>query len=152
MQELIKLLLQKDYLRGRKLILEHLRSNPKDVYLFYLCHMIEFNFGMTKLMLETLSIMQVFDGDMFYSYYLGIKAFILSENLNFALALSVGKKALSLNGKDVYALHALSHCYLDTKKIRQGKKFMQKHAFVWKNNYAMRLHLYWHYAFFALQQ
>lgn len=150
LDKVIKLLLKKKHLEARGIILQYLKKNPKDVYLFYVCHMIEFNFGLKNSMLETLNVMKINCEDKFYSYYEGIKAFILSENSIYDQSFLSAKRALKSNPKNIYAFHALCHYYHDTKKFNQGKKLMQNMRNLWANNYSMRLHLTWHYALFSL--
>ena len=128
--------------------MHYLNKNPKDMYLFYVCHMIDFNFGFKDSMLKVLDVMQIKPENKFYSYYEGIKAFILSENSIYKQSFLAAKQALKMNKKDIYALHAICHYYYDTKKFVQGKKLMQNQRDLWMNNYSMRLHLSWHYALF----
>ncbi|MBS4330231.1 hypothetical protein [Campylobacter vulpis] len=99
--------------------MQYLNKNPKDVYLFYVCHMIEFNFGLKSFMLETLNVMKVNFADKFYSYYEGIKAFILNENCICNQSFSSAKYTLKNNRKNIYAFHALCH-YYDAKKLMQN--------------------------------
>lgn len=148
LNEIIRLFFKKKYLKARDIILHYLNKNPKDMYLFYVCHMIDFNFGFKDSMLKVLDVMQIKPENKFYSYYEGIKAFILSENSIYKQSFLAAKQALKMNKKDIYALHAICHYYYDTKKFVQGKKLMQNQRDLWMNNYSMRLHLSWHYALF----
>lgn len=81
------------------------------MYLFYVCHMIDFNFGFKDSMLKVLDVMQIKPENKFYSYYEGIKAFILSENSIYKQSFLAAKQALKMNKKDIYALHAICHYY-----------------------------------------
>lgn len=146
-------LLAGDYYLARNSFYELLIRNPKDIFSFYVTHMIEFNNGMTSSMLETLHAVKDHwsKSDWFYGYCKGIEAFILNENGFYSESLSCGEEALLINKDDIYALHAICHHYYDTHAYRDGRIFMERHADSWKNSYGMRLHLYWHYALFLIK-
>ncbi|PHM37390.1 hypothetical protein [Xenorhabdus innexi] len=92
-------LIKENYYQARNYFYRCLIKNPKDIFSFYTCHMIEFNNGMTGTMLETLSIVNKHwdSNDEFYSYFKGIKAFILNENGYHDESYEIAASSLKLN-------------------------------------------------------
>lgn len=142
-----------NYILARNYFYRLLSLYPKDIFIFYVTHMIEFNNGMTPYMLETLQLVRPHweKHDTFYGYCKGIESFILHENGLYEESRQCGEEAIALNPNDIYAIHALCHHYYDRQAYYEGKLFMDNLASNWQINYGMRLHLYWHYALFLLK-
>ncbi|MBI6549430.1 hypothetical protein [Xenorhabdus lircayensis] len=149
----IKNLINGNYLQARNYFYKCLIKYPKDILSFYTCHMIEFNNGMTETMLETLNIVSQHwnTKDEFYCYFKGIEAFILSENGYHEEAYKSATTSLKINKLDIYAIHATCHYFYDKKLFKEGKYWMDSMKYIWRNNYGMRLHLFWHYAIFLIK-
>ncbi len=115
--------------------------------------MIEFNNGMTETMLETLNLVNKhWDiNDEFYSYFQGIKAFILNENKYYDESYISAYNSLKINNLDIYAIHAICHYFYDKKHFSEGKYWMDTLKDKWQYNYGMRIHLFWHYAMFLME-
>ncbi|WP_426575715.1 hypothetical protein ACP179_13110 [Xenorhabdus stockiae] len=146
-------LINENYYQARNYFYKCLLKNPKDIFSFYTCHMIEFNNGMTGTMLETLSLVNKHWGinDEFYSYFKGIKAFILNENGYHDESYDSAASSLKINSFDIYAIHAICHYFYDKKLFHEGKEWMDERKDIWHNNYGMRIHLFWHYAMFLME-
>lgn len=144
------LMLERKYIEARKCIFDLLSIHSDDIYLFYLCHMLEFNSSLTRDMMQSLSLVKIKKTSKFYPYFKGIQSFILNENRFYKNAYIAAKESLKFNKLDIYAIHALCHYYHDTSKHREGKEFMEQMYDLWKNNYSMRIHLFWHYALFLI--
>ena len=149
----IKNLINGNYIQARNDFYELLIKNHNDIFLFYVCHMVEFNNGLTSVMLETLNAVKDSWSPVneFYGYFKGIEAFILNENAYYQEALASGMEAIKISSNDIYAIHAICHYFYDTKQFLQGKYFMEELQQQWHENYGMRLHLFWHYAMFLLK-
>ena len=121
-------LLAGNYPHARNMFYELLIKNPKDIFAFYVTHMIEFNNGMTSCMLETLHVVKEYwsKSDSFYGYFKGVEAFILNENNYYSQSRQCGEEALCINNNDIYAIHAICHHYYDTHAYRERSPFYGK--------------------------
>ena len=84
-----------------------------------------------------------------YGYVLGFHAFGLEENRDFAAAEEVGRRAVAMNPKDAYAIHAVAHIMEMQGRQQGGIWFMTSRTEDWEHgNFAN--HLWWHTALFHL--
>lgn len=129
-----------------------LRKYPKDILTIFAVHMLEFYMGWTEEMKKTVDrvLPHWAKEDPLYGYLKGIEAFCLEENGFFAEAMRAAEEALDINRRDIYAIHAICHCFYETGQYVKGAKWMQDCLFSWKDNLSMRLHVWWHYALFNL--
>lgn len=132
---------------------ELLNNNPKNRLAFFALHMMEFNLGWQKSMLESSQIVvNAFTNTnhSFYGYSKGIESFALIENGMFEEAKNAADIALSINPKDVYSIHAMCHYFYETGKYQEGILWMKKMKPYWECNKGMRIHVWWHLAVFHL--
>lgn len=141
------------YIDAHQKYRELLNNNPKNRLAFFALHMMEFNLGWQKSMLETSQIVVNYltnTNHSFYGYSKGIESFSLIENGFFEEAKDAAEIALRINPKDVYSIHAMCHYFYETGKYQEGILWMEKMKQHWHCNKGMRIHVWWHLAVFHL--
>ena len=86
-----------------------------------------------------------------YGKFLGIHAFALEENGAFEQAQALGRRAVSLDPEDPWAIHAVAHCLEMEGRTAEGLAWIDDHSPHWANAGTMTGHLAWHRALFALE-
>jgi hypothetical protein len=86
-----------------------------------------------------------------YGKFLGIHAFALEENGAFEEAQALGRRAVSLDPEDPWAIHAVAHCLEMEGRTAEGLAWLDGHGMHWANAGTMTGHLAWHRALFALE-
>ena len=84
-----------------------------------------------------------------YGYVLGFYAFGLEECRDFSRAEELGRRAVAMNPKDVYAIHAVAHVMEMQGRQQGGIAWMTTRQTDWAtSNFAS--HLWWHLALFHI--
>ncbi|MCR9254865.1 MAG: tetratricopeptide repeat protein [Alphaproteobacteria bacterium] len=84
-----------------------------------------------------------------YGYVLGFYSFGLEEMRDFSEAEEAGRRALALNPKDAYAIHAVAHVMEMQGRQQGGIWLMNSRKEDWANG-NFKNHLWWHKALFHL--
>jgi tetratricopeptide (TPR) repeat protein len=85
-----------------------------------------------------------------YSYVLGMHAFGLEEMNQYAEAEATVRKALALQPKDGWAVHALVHVMEMQGRIGEGIEFLVSREHDWAPDNAFAYHNFWHLALFHI--
>jgi len=84
-----------------------------------------------------------------YGWVLGFYSFGLEENRDFGMAEEMGRRAVAINPKDPYAIHAVAHVHEMTGRQEGGIWWMTSRQNDWApGNFAN--HLWWHLSLFHL--
>ncbi|MDE0808056.1 MAG: tetratricopeptide repeat protein [Alphaproteobacteria bacterium] len=84
-----------------------------------------------------------------YGYVLGFYSFGLEENRDYSLAEEYGRRAVALNPKDVYSIHAVAHVMEMQGRQAGGIWWMNSRGKDWSSsNFAN--HLWWHLSLYHL--
>src|SRR5512145_3201749 len=86
-----------------------------------------------------------------YGYVLGMHAFGLEESGLYDRAEDAGRKALDLNRRDPWAVHAVAHVMEMQGRIRDGMEFLSTRAPDWSVNNGLAYHNWWHLALHHLE-
>jgi tetratricopeptide (TPR) repeat protein len=81
-----------------------------------------------------------------YGYVLGMYAFGLEETGLYERAEDAGRKALDINRRDPWAVHAVVHVMEMQGRIREGIQFLTNHAPDWSVGNGLAYHNWWHLA------
>ncbi|WP_436855421.1 hypothetical protein [Staphylococcus caeli] len=141
------------YIEAHQKYRQLLNKNSMNRLAYFALHMMEFNLGWQKEMLETSQIVVNSFKNKNHSYYgyaKGIEAFSLIENGFFEKGKCAVEVALKINKRDIYAIHAMCHYYYETGKYQEGIKWMELMKPYWIDNSGMRIHVWWHLAVFHL--
>jgi tetratricopeptide (TPR) repeat protein len=131
-------------------IMEILAEHPRDVMLIQRLYSIYFWQGRSADMLQlTRSVVDAFDGD---SYILGMHAFSLEENRQFREALPLAERAVALNPKDAWAVHAIAHVLYERGENDRGVDALPPRIHPCDHLGYFRNHLLWHLALMHLAE
>ncbi|HVJ90070.1 MAG TPA: tetratricopeptide repeat protein, partial [Labilithrix sp.] len=85
-----------------------------------------------------------------YSYILGMYAFGLEECNQYAEAEDIARRALDLEPKDAWAVHAGAHVFEMTGRVDEGAAWLASRERDWAPDNGLAFHNYWHMALFLL--
>jgi tetratricopeptide (TPR) repeat protein len=128
-------------------------ENPSDSLSAKMSHALRFMLGDKPGMLR--SIDRVLDrlpaGHPHRGFLAGCHAFALEENGHYEAAEHVGRKAVALESRDAWGLHAVSHVHEMTGRFEEGIRWIEngEAGFRHCNNFGG--HLFWHLALFKLE-
>ena len=79
-----------------------------------------------------------------YGYVLGMYAFGLEETANYAGAEATGRRALELNPRDPWAVHAVAHVMEMQGRLRDGIDWLTTRQADWSVDNGLAFHNWWH--------
>lgn len=89
--------------------------------------------------------------DFSFSYLLGMHAFGLEETNEFARAEAAGSRALELNRRDPWAIHALAHVYEMRGEAARGVQLYEQSQADWAVDNFFAIHNWWHLCLYYLE-
>ena len=132
------------------LMKEILGEHPRDMTLMQRLYFIYFWQGRSADMLElTSSVLPALGED---SYTLGCHAFALEENRRFEEALPLAERALALNPRDAWAVHAIAHVLYERGENSRGIDALPLRIHPCEHLGYFRNHLLWHLALLHLAE
>jgi tetratricopeptide (TPR) repeat protein len=127
---------------------EALVEFPRDMLLMQRLYYIYFWQGRSAEMLEvTRSVLPALGDD---GYTLGYHAFALEENQRFDEALSLAERAVGINPRDAWAVHAIAHVHYERGDHRRGIESLPPRIHPCDHLGYFRNHLLWHLALLHL--
>jgi len=87
-----------------------------------------------------------------YSYILGMHAFGLEECNQYPEAEDAGRRALALQPKDGWAVHAVTHVMEMQGRIDEGIAWLESREADWAPDNGFAFHNYWHLALYYLDR
>jgi tetratricopeptide (TPR) repeat protein len=130
------------------LIKENLVDSPRDMLLMQRLYYIYFWQGRSAEMLElTRSVLPALAGD---GFMLGYHAFALEENRRFDEALPLAERAIALNPRDAWAVHALAHVLYERGENARGVEALPPRIHPCDHLGYFKNHLLWHLALMHL--
>jgi tetratricopeptide (TPR) repeat protein len=85
-----------------------------------------------------------------YGYVLGMYAFGLEENGDYARAEELGRRAVELDARDAWASHAVAHVMEMQARLDEGIAWLEQGSRAWDADTALGCHNSWHLALFHL--
>ncbi len=130
------------------LMKEILADHPRDVIVLQRLYFIYFWQGRSAAMLElSRSVLEAFEQD---SYILGLHAFSLEENRRFDEALRLAERAIGMNPKDAWAVHAMAHVHYERGDNARGIEDLPPRIHPCDHLGYFKNHLLWHLALMHL--
>jgi tetratricopeptide (TPR) repeat protein len=127
---------------------EHLGEYPRDMVVLQRLYFIFFWQGRSADILDTTrAVLHAADGD---SYLLGMHAFGLSENGQFDEALTLARRAMAMNPKDAWAVHAMAHVHYERGDNARGAEELPPGIHPCEHLGYFKNHLLWHLALLRL--
>jgi len=84
-------------------------------------------------------------------FVLGMLAFGLEENGDYARAEKFGREAIERNENDLWALHAVAHVLEMQCRHAEGATLLEQPFGAWSDRNPFKDHVWWHAALFALE-
>lgn len=86
-----------------------------------------------------------------YGFVLGVASFSHEEAGDYATAEALGRKAVDINPKDIWATHAVAHVMEMQGRHRDGIAWLDRHCGEWGEANNFRFHTWWHKALYHLE-
>lgn len=86
-----------------------------------------------------------------YSHLLGMRSFGLEETYDFAQGEALGRQALSLDPRNVYARHSVAHVYEMLGERTGGIEFLLDSENEWGDSFSS-IHMWWHLSLMYLDE
>ena len=86
-----------------------------------------------------------------YGFAVGMFAFGLEECGDYVRAEEFGRRAVSVNGDDLWAVHVVAHVLEMQSRHREGTQWLDQDLGVWQDRNPFRGHIWWHTALFSLE-
>jgi tetratricopeptide (TPR) repeat protein len=87
-----------------------------------------------------------------YGFVLGMYAFGLEETALFGQAEAIGRRALDLNARDPWAVHAVAHVMEMQGRVGEGIEWLSSRAPDWAPDNGFAFHNWWHLALYHLDR
>lgn len=125
-----------------------LTDYPRDALALQVGHIHDFMLGQTQMLRDRVAqVLPDWSEDIpGYGYLLGMYAFGLEENGDYWRAESVGRRAVELNRRDAWAVHAVAHVIEMQGRHRDGIELLEGTAADWSEESALACHNWWHLA------
>ena len=91
------------------------------------------------------------EADRLFPHVLALHAFGLEECNLYAQAEEAGRRALELDAKLPWAVHAVAHVMEMQGRFEEGSAWLRQHQSAWAEGNGFASHLWWHQALFRLE-
>ncbi|ARP93815.1 tetratricopeptide repeat protein [Bordetella genomosp. 13] len=131
-----------------------LAEYPHDVLALQVGHIGDFLLGRSSMLRDRVAgVLPVWSSDMpDFGYVLGMYAFGLEETNLYAQAEAHGRRALDLNRRDPWAMHAVAHVMEMQGRVEEGIALLNGRREDWESDNMLAVHNWWHLALFRLDQ
>lgn len=131
-----------------------LLDHPTDALALRFAHDTYFYLGHSMTIRDSIArVLPAWDpGRPHYGYILGQYAFGLEEAGELRKAEEVGRKAISLNPEDGWAVHAVAHVLETESRQSEGIDFLQRSQPNWSKAQALSVHNGWHLALYLVEE
>lgn len=127
---------------------------PRDAVALHFAHQCDFLLGQSRMLRDRISwALPHYDEKVQgYGYLLGMRAFGLEEMGEYAKAEAAGRKALSIEVRDPWAVHAVAHVMEMEGRAEDGIEWLTSREHEWAPNNGFAFHNAWHLALFHLDR
>ncbi len=124
----------------------------RDLVAIQAAHVIDFNLGDSILLRDHVAqALPHWSADVpGFGYLLGMHAFGLEETGHYERAEDAGRRALDLNARDPWAVHAVQHVFEMQGRIHDGIEWLNATSPNWQDS-ALAFHNWWHLALHQLE-
>jgi tetratricopeptide (TPR) repeat protein len=144
--------LQGDFAAAIRRYGDILLEYPHDLLALQIAHVGDFFLGASSMLRDRVAqVLPMWNDDIpGYSYVLGMYAFGLEETALYSRAEDTGRRALEINGRDPWAVHAVTHVMEMQGRLREGIEWLSARENDWAPNNGFAFHNWWHLALFHL--
>ena len=131
-----------------------LTSYPHDLLALKMHHHVNFWTGRSYTIRNTvLGVFDQWDASIpGYSFVLGMMCFALEETGDYASAEPMGRRAIDMNGDDLWAIHSVAHVLEMQGRLDDGITLLDRDPADWADRNPFQGHNWWHLALFALEK
>ncbi len=135
-------------LHWENLLIQH----PRDLLALFSAHMTDFYLGDSMQLRDRAArVLRAWDESVpGYGFVLGLYSFGLEEAGDYGHAEDLGREAVEINPKDVYAIHSVAHVMEMQGRQRDGIDWMTNRETDWAPDTNFAIHLWWHLALYHL--
>jgi tetratricopeptide (TPR) repeat protein len=121
---------------------------PRDLVALQTAHIGDFLLGHSTMLRDRIAqVLPQWNRDVpGFGYVLGMHAFGLEETGLYARAEETGRRALDLNPRDPWAVHAVAHVLEMQGRIAEGIEWLESRATDWAPDNGFSFHNWWHLA------
>ncbi|MBT9464446.1 tetratricopeptide repeat protein [Hydrogenophaga sp.] len=143
-----------DMIGGSRRLDRHLIDHPRDLLALQLAHTADLALGYTTMLRDRIAraLPAWSESDASYGYVLGMQAFGLEECFAYDQAEEVGRRAVSLQPHDTWAVHAVAHVCEMQGRADDGIQWMNETRGAWEANNGLAVHNHWHLALMHLSR
>jgi tetratricopeptide (TPR) repeat protein len=125
---------------------------PRDLVALQIAHIGDFLHGSSTMLRDRVAQVLPFwePGMPGYGYVLGMYAFGLEETALYSRAEDMGRRALEVNARDPWAVHAVTHVMEMQGRLRDGMEWLTGREQDWAPNNGFSYHNWWHLGLFHL--
>ncbi len=130
-----------------------LLDHPHDLLALQVAHVGDFFLGASSMLRDRIAqVLPMWDTSTpGYGYVLGMYAFGLEETALYSRAEDIGRRALDINRRDAWAVHAVTHVMEMQGRLRDGVDWLASRENDWSVNNGFAFHNWWHLALFNLE-
>ena len=131
-----------------------LADHPRDIFALQTAHLFDFYRGDALNLRDRVTrVLPHWDPAVpGFSYLLGMHAFGLEECNQYASAEAAGRRALQLESRDAWAVHAVTHVMEMTGRIDEGIAWLERRRDDWAVDNGFAYHNFWHLALYRLDR
>ena len=128
-------------------------EHPRDLLALQTAHVGDFMLGQATLLRDRIAAaLPHWNADVpGYGYVLGMHAFGLEETGLYARAEETGRRALEVNRRDPWAVHAVAHVMEMQGRVHEGIGWLEGLVPHWSVDNAFAFHNWWHLALYHLE-
>ena len=140
--------------RSMRLYGDILLDYPRDLLALQIAHVGDFFLGQSSMLRDRVAQVLPFwnDSTPGHGFVLGMHAFGLEETALYAQAEASGRRALELNARDPWAVHAVAHVMEMQGRLDEGMDWLLSRSKDWAPDNGLAYHNWWHLALFHLDR
>lgn len=141
-----------DMKEGSRRLDRHLIDHPRDLLALQLAHTADLALGQTTMLRDRIArVLPAWsENDAGFGYVLGMQAFGLEECFAYEQAEEMGRRAVTLQPHDTWAIHAVAHVCEMQGRAADGIEWMNATRSAWEANNGLAVHNHWHLALMHL--
>lgn len=142
-----------DFRRAQREYTAICQAWPRDLLALQIGHQVDYFLGDAPMLRDRIAgVLPDWDESVpGFGFVVGMYAFGLEEMRDYARAEGEGRRALAMNPRDPWAIHAVAHVMEMQGRTREGLAWLDERVGDWSENNMLARHVWWHRALFCLE-